>query len=158
MQKSWFWHRTVSTRRLIISPIKLYAPNGLLSLEGPCVNRSIGNKRINILQGNWTSSTTHTLLFLLSDRRSAYQPVALNIVTVMIGVSLVALLVKTQVQFISPEYPLEKDMATHSSLLAWRLPWTEEPGRLQSVGSQRVVHDCVTNFQFFHNRIKYYVI
>ena len=39
------------------------------------------------------------------------------------------------------EDPLEKDMATHSSTLAWKIPWTEEPGRLQSMGSQRVGHD-----------------
>ena len=39
------------------------------------------------------------------------------------------------------EDPLEEDMATHSSVLAWRLPWTEEPGGLQSVGSQRVKHN-----------------
>ena len=39
---------------------------------------------------------------------------------------------------------LEKEMATHSSTLAWRIPWTEEPGRLQSVASQRVVHDLTT--------------
>ena len=38
-----------------------------------------------------------------------------------------------------------KGMATHSSILAWRIPWTEEPGRLQSMGSQRVTHDCATN-------------
>ena len=38
------------------------------------------------------------------------------------------------------EDPLEKEMATHSSILAWRIPWTEEPGGLQSVGSQRVGH------------------
>ena len=37
--------------------------------------------------------------------------------------------------------PLEKEMATHSSTLAWKTPWTEEPGRLQSLGSQRVGHD-----------------
>ena len=37
--------------------------------------------------------------------------------------------------------PLEKEMATHSSILAWRIPWMEEPGRLQSTGSQRVGHD-----------------
>ena len=37
--------------------------------------------------------------------------------------------------------PLEKDMAIHSSILAWRIPWTEEPGGLQSMGSQRVGHD-----------------
>ena len=39
------------------------------------------------------------------------------------------------------EDPLEKEMATHSSILAWRIPWTEEPGGLQSTGSQRVGHD-----------------
>ena len=39
------------------------------------------------------------------------------------------------------EDPLEKGMATHSSILAWRMPWTEEPGGLQSMGSQRVAHD-----------------
>ena len=39
------------------------------------------------------------------------------------------------------EVPLEKGMATHSSILAWRILWTEEPGRLQSMGSQRVRHD-----------------
>ena len=41
--------------------------------------------------------------------------------------------------------PLEKEMATHCSILAWRIPWTEEPGGLQSMGSQRVRHDWVTN-------------
>ena len=45
------------------------------------------------------------------------------------------------VQSLSWEYPLEKDMATHSSILAWRIPWTEEPDGLQSMGSQRVGHD-----------------
>ena len=39
------------------------------------------------------------------------------------------------------EDPLEKEMATHSSILVWRIPWTEEPGGLQSMGSQRVGHD-----------------
>ena len=42
------------------------------------------------------------------------------------------------------EDPLEKEMATHSSVLAWEIPWTEEPGRLQSMGLQRVGHDLVT--------------
>ena len=39
------------------------------------------------------------------------------------------------------EDPLEKEMATHSSTLAWKIPWTEKPGRLQSMGSQRIRHD-----------------
>ena len=45
------------------------------------------------------------------------------------------------VQFLGPEDPLEKEMAKHSSTLAWKIPWTEERGRLQSMGSQRVGHD-----------------
>ena len=49
------------------------------------------------------------------------------------------------------EDPLEKEMATHSSILAWKIPWTEEPGGLQSMGSQRVRHDWVTNtFTFWY--------
>ena len=45
--------------------------------------------------------------------------------------------------------PLEKEMATHSSILAWKIPWTEEPGGLQSTGSQRVRHDWATSLHFF---------
>ena len=48
---------------------------------------------------------------------------------------------ETWVQSLGREVPLEKEMATHSSILAWKIPWTEEPGRLQSMGSQRVGHD-----------------
>ena len=62
--------------------------------------------------------------------------------------SLVAQMVKrlstmreTRVQSLGREDPLEKEMAIHSSTIAWKIPWTEEPGRLQSMGSQRVGHD-----------------
>ena len=48
---------------------------------------------------------------------------------------------ETPVQPLGEEDPLEKEMATHSSTLAWEIPWTEEPGGLQSMGSQRVRHD-----------------
>ena len=48
---------------------------------------------------------------------------------------------ETQVQSLGQEDSLEEGMATHSSILAWRIPWTEEPGGLQSMGSQRVRHD-----------------
>ena len=47
---------------------------------------------------------------------------------------------ETQVRSLGGENPLEKEMATHSSTLAWKIPWTEEPDRLQSMGSQRVGH------------------
>ena len=48
---------------------------------------------------------------------------------------------ETWVQSLGQEDSLEKEMATHSSILAWKIAWTEEPGRLQSMGSQRVGHD-----------------
>ena len=47
----------------------------------------------------------------------------------------------TQVRSLGREDPLEKEMVTHYSILAWGIPWTEKPGRLQSTGSQRVGHD-----------------
>ena len=63
--------------------------------------------------------------------------------TTMLGSSLIAQSVKnlhaiqeTWVRSLGREDPLEKEMTTHSSILAWRIPWTEEPGRLQSMGSQ----------------------
>ena len=51
---------------------------------------------------------------------------------------------ETRVQSLGWEDLLEKEMATHSSILAWRIPWMEKPGRLQSLGSQRVGHDRAT--------------
>ena len=65
-----------------------------------------------------------------------------------LGASLVAQMVKrlpamweTRVRFLGREDPLEKEMAIHSSTLAWKIPWTEEPHRLQSMGSKRDGHD-----------------
>ena len=57
---------------------------------------------------------------------------------------------KTQVQSLGQEDLLEKEMATHSSILAWKIPSTEEPGGLQSMGSQRVGHDWATSLSLFH--------
>ena len=54
---------------------------------------------------------------------------------------------ETGVGSLGQEDPLEEEMATHSSTLAWRIPWTEEPGRLQSKGLQRVGHNLVTKQQ-----------
>ena len=50
-------------------------------------------------------------------------------------------MLETWVQSLGWEDPLEKEMAPHSSILAWKIPWTKEPGRLQAMGSQRVGHD-----------------
>ena len=52
---------------------------------------------------------------------------------------------ETWVRSLGQEDPLEKEMANHSSILAWRIPWTKDPGRLQSTGSQRVGHDWATS-------------
>ena len=72
----------------------------------------------------------------------------INYIFTQNGASLVAQRVKrlpamqeTWVQSLGQEDPLEKEMATHSSTLAWKIPWTEKRGRQQSVGSQRVGHD-----------------
>ena len=71
---------------------------------------------------------------------------------IYVWASLVAQLVKnlpavqeTWVQSLGWEDPLENKMATHSSTLAWKISWTEEPGGLQSMGSQRIGHDRATN-------------
>ena len=62
---------------------------------------------------------------------------------------------ETQVQSLGREDPLEKEMTTHSSILAWKIPWTEEPGRQQSMGSQRVRQDWVTNAFTCHFQFNY---
>ena len=48
---------------------------------------------------------------------------------------------ETQIQSLAQEDPMKKEMATHSSILAWKIPWTEEPGGLQAMGSRRVGHN-----------------
>ena len=69
----------------------------------------------------------------------AYSPVRASLVAQM--VKRLPTMWKTRVRSLGWEDPLEKEMATHSSILAWKIPWTEEPGRLQSMGSQRVGHN-----------------
>ena len=77
-----------------------------------------------------------------------------------IGASLVVQLVKnlcamkeTWVRSLGQEDPLAKETATHSSTLAWRIPWTEEAGRIQSLGSQRVGHNSATDTFTFKGKI-----
>ena len=59
-----------------------------------------------------------------------------------------------QVQSVGWEDPLEKVMATHSGILAWKIPWTKEPGGLQSMGSQRIGHGQVTEHAILFLRIR----
>ena len=61
---------------------------------------------------------------------------------------------ETRVRSLSWNDPLEREMATHSSIVAWKIPWVEEFGRLQSMGSQRVGHDRVTSLSFFQKIVK----
>ena len=78
--------------------------------------------------------------------------------------SLVAQMVKhlptmqeTHVRSLGQEHPLEKETATHSSTLAWKIPWTEEPGRIQSMGLQRVGHNWVTSLiQYIREQRHYF--
>ena len=63
----------------------------------------------------------------------------------------------TQVLSLGQEDPLEEGMAIYSSILIWRIPWTEEPGRLQSIGSQRVGHEWVTNTFTFSLSLNNYI-
>ena len=61
---------------------------------------------------------------------------------------------ETRVRSLGREDPLEKQIATHSSILAWKIPWMEEPDRLQSLRSQRVTHDLATKQQQHRNKNK----
>ena len=62
---------------------------------------------------------------------------------------------ETRVWFLGREDPLKKAMGPHSSTLAWKIPWSEEPDRLQSMGSQRVGHDWVTSLSFYTTIVSY---
>ena len=77
------------------------------------------------------------------DRSSENRPALISLVVQTVK-NLPAMW-ETWVQSLGQGDPLEKGMATHSSVLVWRIPWTEKPGGLQSMGSQRVRHDWVTN-------------
>ena len=70
---------------------------------------------------------------------SEYKYMHTSLVTQM--VKCLSTMRETRVGSLCWEDPLEKEMAPHSSTIAWKIPWTEEPGRLQSMGSQRVGHD-----------------
>ena len=94
----------------------------------------------------------------ISDHSSIRYPLTqMCINSLLVVAALVAQMVKNpstmqeiQVWSLGEEHPLEKGLATQSSILSWRIPWTEEPGKLQSTGSQRTGHDWVTNtFTFF---------
>ena len=96
-----------------------------------CTIRKVANQKVN--EGRYLCSPSFDL---------HHRELRVSLVVQMVK-NLPALqeMQETQAQSLSWEDPLEKEMATHSSILAWRIPWTEEPCGLHSVGSQRVGHD-----------------
>ena len=127
----------------------------------PGVLQSMGSKRVRRNWGtevNWSydqprqriKKQRHHFAILPPKCHDATLPSKDHIVKAM--VFLVAQMVKhspglleTWVWSLGLEDPLDKEMATHSSILVWRISWTEEPGGLQSMGLQRVIHDWATN-------------
>ena len=86
---------------------------------------------------------------VIGELRSALQRIQASLVAQM--VKHLPTMRETWVRSLGWEDPLEKETATHSSIHTWKIPWTEEPGQLQSMGSQRVGHDCVTSLHFAQN-------
>ena len=90
----------------------------------------------------------HLFIHIHSKIQRCFERFKFNTLYTMDRTSLVVQMVKhlptmceTWVQFLGWEDPLEKEIATHFSILAWKIPWTEEPGGLESRGSQRIGHD-----------------
>ena len=118
--------------------------------EGLSLNRNLECMRKQTIQkASWGWEVPHTFWILTVSQNI---PCLLWLFMLSYGASLMAQTVKnlpamreTWVQSPGWEDPLEKEMATHSSILAWRIPWTEEPGRLQSKGSKRAGQEWVTN-------------
>ena len=120
-----------------------------MSLTQNCVGalfnssaQSFSSRSPSLLDICWLSSTSHS---------TSLGPAWLRPVLALVKASLVAQTVKhlpamreTQARSLGREDPLEKEMAIHSSTIAWKSPWTEEPGRPKSMGSQRVGHDWAT--------------
>ena len=128
-----------------------------MSLKQNCVGalfnssaHSSSSRSPSLLDIFWLSSTSHS---------TSLGPVWLRPVLALVKASLMAQTVKrlpamqeTRAQSLGREDPLEKEMETHSSTLAWKIPWTEEPGGLESMGSQRVRHDWVTSLTLFWSK------
>ena len=101
----------------------------------------------------------------MNEKAFNQESFSLVILSILWLTSLVAQMVKylptmweIWVQSLGQEDLLEKETATHSSILAWKTPWTEEPGRLQSMGSQRVGQDLMTEQQQQHIHIENYIL
>ena len=130
-----------------------------MSLTQNCVGalfnssaHSFSSRSPSLLDIFWLSSTSHS---------TSLGPVWLRPVLALVKASLVAQMVKrlpamleTRAQSLGREDPLEKEMAIHSSTLAWKIPWMEEPGRLQSMGLQRVRHNWATSLTLLWSKAR----
>ena len=120
----------------------------------------------SIVHRTWTGNSFH----IIFNGGGSINNVWLQEGFVESWASLMALMVKdlptipqTWVRSLDQEDPLEKRMATYSSILAWRIPWTEEPSGLQSMGSQRIRHDWATNitttcWKFYFRKVNLMVV
>ena len=114
----------------------------ILLVEGSYTDKSIESREVYVTHNG------RVLQIYIQNNMDVVSSVEFGQPTTLDGASLVAQRLKrlpgmreNRVRSLGWEDPLEKEMATHSSTLAWKIPWTEEPGRLQSMGSQRVRHD-----------------
>ena len=90
------------------------------------------------MRSSWIRCAPNSIWLLSSDQASLVAQTVKRLPTMQ----------ETQVRSLGQEDPLEKEMATHSSILAWKIPWMEEPGGLQSMVLQRVGHDWATSLHF----------
>ena len=93
------------------------------------------------LETNLILYATHTSIKIFFKKKCRVLDLGLEASLVAQTVKRLPAMRETQVQFLGQEDPLEKEMAIHSSSLAWKIPWTEEPDKIQSMGSKRVGHD-----------------
>ena len=135
-------------------------PRDFLNISVPSPPMRSGNLNTAVFKNYW-AAMLHFIYLFYAKEIIFYIYTQLNFTNRR--VSLVAQRVKnlpeveeTQVQFLDWENPLEKRMPSHCSILDWRIPWTEEPGWLHSIESQRVGHDWTTStFTICTNRIQF---
>ena len=125
------------SQKLFLNEISLYyiITWRLFSLVDKDIHKRTKPPRTEVLKQTQDNSELESKVLLLSFLSSMVAQMAKHLPTMR----------ETWVQSLGWEDLLEKEMATHSSILAWKIPWTEEPGRLQSMGSQRVGYDWATS-------------
>ena len=120
----------------------IFLPRRYVEVPQPQNVRLLGNGvvadtiKIQIkMRSSWIRCASNSIWLLSSDQASLVAQTVKCLPTMQ----------ETQVRSLGQEDPLEKEMATHSSILAWKIPWMEEPGGLQSMGLQKVGHDWATS-------------